>query len=200
MKMRSRIGALALLCAFFGFVGMAMLAPAVAAPQRVTRGTALFGGIQTGAINYGGTALSFTAAQFNQVMAAHGTVTYDRSVKVARVALAAVDTGGGVFAWQNPEAGSILVERVILDVTTFTSGASTVDVGTTATSATTLSDNLIDGVSLATAAKQVDNLGDAGTNGKTRQKLATGKWVTGSVASGASAGLVGFAYIHYINI
>jgi hypothetical protein len=45
-----------------------------------------------------------------------------------------------------------------------------------------------------------DNLGDAGTNGKTRQKLAAGKWVTGSVASGAAAGLVGFAYIHYQNI
>lgn len=152
------------------------------------------------ALKLAGTALSFTAAQFNQVMAAFGTVTFDRGVKVARVALAAADTAGGLFAWQNPEAGSIIVHRVVLDVTTNSTGASTADIGTTATNATTLSDNLIDGVSLATAAKQVDNLGDAGTNGKSRQKLAAGKWVTGSIASGASAGLVGFAYIHYHNI
>ena len=90
-----------------------------------------------------------------------------------------------------------LVGRVVLDVTTPSSGACTLDVGTTATSATTLSDNLIDGLSVATAAQVADNLGNAGTNGKTRQKLATGKWVTGSVASGASAGIAGYAYIHY---
>ena len=147
-----------------------------------------------------GTAVTTTAAQLNQVTDAHGTVAFDRAMKVARVALAAVDTGGGVFAWANPEVGSILVERVILDITTQTSGACTLDVGTTAASATTLSDNLIDGVDPASAPSTPDNLGDAGANGKARQKLATSKWVTGSVASGNSAGIVGFAYIHYINI
>ena len=120
-----------------------------------------------------------------------------RLVKVARVALGAVDTGGGVFSWQNPTGQNVIVGRVVLDVTTPSSGACTLDVGTTATSATTLSDNLIDGLSAATAAQVADNLGNAGTNGKTRQKLATGKWVTGSVASGASAGIAGYAYIHY---
>lgn len=129
-----------------------------------------------------------------------GGVALDRLVKTARVALAAADTGGGLFSWVNPEATAIIVQRVILDVTTNTSGACTADVGTTATDATTLSDNLIDGVSLASAAKVVDNLGDAGSNGKSRQKLAVGKWITGSVASGASAGLVGYAYIQYITI
>lgn len=120
--------------------------------------------------------------------------------KVAKIALAAVDTAGGLFAWQNPEAGSIIVERVILDVVTDPSGACTADVGTTATSAATLSDNLIDGVDIGTAAGVFDNLGNAGTNGKARQKLAAGKWVTGSVASGASAALVGSAFVHYINV
>jgi hypothetical protein len=167
-------------------------------PTQITRGKGVIRHLVTSAITLGGTALSFTAAQFNQIMAAFGTVAFDRSVKVARVALAAADTGGGVFAWQNPEAGSVQVERVILDVTTQSSGACTVDVGATATNATTSSDNLIDGVSVAAAGLK-DNLGDAGTNGKARQKLAAGKWVTASVASGASAGLVGFAYVHYIN-
>jgi hypothetical protein len=171
-----------------------------AAPQRITRGTALFGGIQTGALNIGGTALTATPAQLNQVGPAFGSVAFDRAVKVKRVALAAVDSAGGVFSWANPEATSILVERVILDITTQTSGACTLDIGTTATTATTLSDNLIDGLSAASAAQVADNLGNAGTNGKTRQKLATGKWVTGSVASGASAGIVGYAYIYYVVI
>lgn len=164
-----------------------------------SKGRFKVGTLVTTLIQVGNTLLSFTAAQFNQIMAAFGAVTFDRSVKVARVALAAVDTGGGVFAWANPEAASIHILRVVLDVTTATSGACTADVGTTATNATTSSDNLIDGVSLAAAGLK-DNLGDAGTNGKAKQKLATGKWVTGSVASGASAGLVGFAYIHYVNV
>jgi hypothetical protein len=164
-----------------------------------SRGQFRVGKLIAAAITFAGTALSFTAAQFNQVMAAFGTVTFDRSIKVAKVALAAVGTGGGILAWQNPEAGSIHVLRVVLDVTTQTSGACTADVGTTATNATTSSDNLIDGVSLA-AAGLLDNLGDAGSNGKTRQKLATGKWVTASVASGTVTALVGFAYIHYVNV
>jgi hypothetical protein len=151
--------------------------------------------IKVGAANITAAISAVIATLFS----AFGTVAFDRGVKIAKVALAAVDTGGGLFAWANPEAGAIIVQRVTLDVTTNTSGACTANIGTTATSATTSSDNLIDGVSLATAAKVVDNLGDAGTNGKTRQKLAAGKWVTGSVDSGASAGLVGFAYIEYYN-
>lgn len=118
-------------------------------------------------------------------------------VRVAKVAIAAVDTAGGLFAWANPEAGAVAVTRVLLDVTTQSTGACTADVGTTATSAATLSDNLIDGASVAAAAL-LGNLGNAGTNGKTSQRLASGKWVTGSVASGASAGIVGFAYITYV--
>lgn len=126
-------------------------------------------------------------------------VAFDRLVKVARVALAAVDTAGGVFAWQNPEAVGALVTNVLLDVTTQTSGACTIDVGMTATNATTLADNLIDGKSLATAGL-FDNIEDQGTNGTSRQKVAAGKWITGSVASGASAGIVGFAYIFYVTV
>ena len=119
-----------------------------------------------------------------------------RIEKIVKVALSAVDTAGGVFSWQNDEGASVIVNGVYLNVTTQSSGACTVDVGTTATSATTLSDNLIDGLSVA-AAGLFSNFDDAGTNGKKDQLLASGKWVTGSVASGASAGIVGYAYIRY---
>lgn len=115
---------------------------------------------------------------------------------LARVALAASDSGGGVFSWQNPESVSIVVRRVEIDVTTASTGACSVDVGVTATSSTTNSDNLIDGLSVA-ATGVSDNLGNPGTNGKTRQKLASGKWVTASMATGATSGLVGYAYLEY---
>lgn len=119
------------------------------------------------------------------------------AVKKVVGALAAVDTGGGIFSWQNPEAGDILIEHVALVVGTKTSAACSVDVGTTATNATTSSDNLIDGEDINAAAGTFTNIESAGTNGKSAQRLATGKWVTASKASGASAGLVGTYEIYY---
>lgn len=118
--------------------------------------------------------------------------------KVARVPLAGLaDTGGGIGAWRNPEAVSIIIQRLVIDTTVVATGACTIDAGTTATSATTSSDNLIDGLDVNAALGTFDNITDKGTNGKSRQKLASGKWVTFSRASGASAGLVGTAYITY---
>lgn len=122
-----------------------------------------------------------------------------RGVVVVRVPLNASDTAGGVFSWQGPAGTDIVVGRVDIDVTTPSGGACTVDIGATATSAVTASDNLIDGVSVA-AAGVFDNQSDKGANGATRRRLSAGKWVTASVASGASAGLDGFAYIHYVPV
>jgi hypothetical protein len=121
----------------------------------------------------------------------------DRAVKVKVVALAAVDTAGGVFAW-SPGAAAI-IQRVFLDVTTKSTGACTVDVGVAA-NATTLSDILLDGVDVGTAAGLFDNITEKGTNGRSRQRCGATQYVTGSVASGASAGIVGNAYIEYILI
>ena len=135
-------------------------------------------------------------ATLDQIADAAGSVTFDRSVKIVRVALGVADTGGGVFGWVNPEVGAILVTRVVLDVTTATTGASTVDVGYTVTGATTLSDTLLDGVNLATAGV-FDNVENQGTNGVSAVKVPAGKWLTASKASGACAGLAGYAYIHY---
>jgi hypothetical protein len=117
--------------------------------------------------------------------------------KTVKIALVAADAAGGALAWQNPEAGSILVTGVVLDITTKSTGAGTISVGTAA-NGTTASANLIDTLDVGTAAGLFDNNTDKGALGKTRQKVAAGSYVTGSKASGALAGLVGNAYITYI--
>lgn len=109
--------------------------------------------------------------------------------------LTAADTAGGVFAAQTPDRNNFIVDLVVVDVTTASSGACTLDVGIAA-NATTLSDTLIDGVSLATTGLK-NNYDDKGTNGRAVRKAVTGEYVTASVASGASSGLVGKYYIRY---
>lgn len=119
----------------------------------------------------------------------------DRVKKVVKVALGAADTGGGVLSWANPENSSIIITKLLVNITTKSTGACTLDFGTTATNATTSSDNLMDGIDAGTAAALFDSASHATT---TSLLLASGKWVTGSKASGAAAGLVGNAYIEYI--
>jgi len=117
--------------------------------------------------------------------------------KVAVKALDGTSLAAAVQAWQNPESVAIIITRVVLDRTTKSTGASTMNIGTTAVDATTASDNLIDGVDSGAAEAIADNINDAGTNGKARQKLAAGKWVTFAEATGDVTGLVANAYIHY---
>jgi hypothetical protein len=119
----------------------------------------------------------------------------DAVVKTAIVPLAAVDTAGGLFAWDNPESNPVEVIGVTLDIRTASSGACTVDVGVAA-NATTSNDTLIDGVSIAAAGTK-STAADPGTNGKASRKATAAQYVTGSVASGASAGVVGEAIITY---
>jgi len=126
--------------------------------------------------------------------------TTNRVPKIAKVALGVADTGGGVLAWANPETVSILITRIVFNVTTKSTGACTLDVGTTATNATTSSDTLMDGIDVGTAIGVFDNITNKGDNGKSLQLLASGKWVTASKASGAAAGLAGYACIEYVLI
>lgn len=119
--------------------------------------------------------------------------------KVATLALVGNDLATAVQSWANPESGAILVERAVADITTASTGASTLNVGITAVSATTASDTLLDGIS-GTPAAVFDSVNDTdnGTNGVAKvQKLAEGGWVTVSEASGAAEGLVGTLYIYY---
>lgn len=141
-----------------------------------------------------------TVANTHKFVSPDGLVEGDISpaVRSVKVALAALDAGGGILSWLNPEAGPIGILRLELDVTTKTTGACTADSGTTPTSGATSSDNLIDGLDIGTATGFFDNIDQKGTNGKSHQKLAAGAWLTISKASGAAAGLVGSAYIQYV--
>lgn len=164
--------------------------------NRVTRGSGLFGKLVVGGVALTSAVLTV----LNTLATAIGTVTFDRAPKVAVKAISGTLLHAGVLNWQNPEAGSIAITKIVFDVTTKSTGASTTDIGTTATNATTQSDNLIDGVDSGTAAICADNVNNAGTNGKSIQKLATGKWVTIKEASGDATGLVGNLYVEYVVI
>lgn len=105
-------------------------------------------------------------------------------------------TGGasdtGVFeALQNTTGKDLFIVSVGLQIVTGSTGASTLDIGYTATSATTSSDTLIDGLSGATAVYS----GSSGTNGKPCTRWMSGKWITVAEASGDVDGLVAKLHI-----
>lgn len=108
------------------------------------------------------------------------------------------DTAGGIFAWTpgNDLPNGAIVTRVVLNVTTASTAACAVHVGTGST-ATTSNNGLFDTFSVA-ATGLACNISHPGTNGKPAAMVANGAYVTCSTASGASAGLVGTAYIEYI--
>jgi hypothetical protein len=115
--------------------------------------------------------------------------------KIVKIPLTANDGAAGIFAWTNTEPVAVLVRRVLVDVTAASSAACSISIGQAATPV--LSANLIDTLSVA-AAGSFDNITDKGTSGKTRQRVAPGQVVTGSTASGASAGLAGNVYLDYV--
>ena len=132
-----------------------------------------------------------------EIVAAQMKASY---MKVVKVALTAGNADAYAFAWQNPESTAIMVHRVLLDITTESAtGGSVINIGSGAT-ATTESDNLIDGGAL-TAAALLDNIDDQGTNGKSRQKLAAKggatDHITGRIKTANAAALVGNVYIYY---
>jgi hypothetical protein len=112
--------------------------------------------------------------------------------------LADADTAGGILALPNPEGQDFYITRVIVDVTTRSTGACTVDAGIAA-GATTSADNLIDGLSAA-AVGTYENQVNGGTNGKAGQKWAADQFLTISRATGAAAGLRGKVYVEYVRL
>ncbi len=121
-----------------------------------------------------------------------------KTVKIPLTGTASL-TGGGSFAWTNPEPYDIVINRVTVDVTTKSTAASTLSVGTAA-SLTTSSPNLIDTLNTGAAAVTTDNLQTPGTNGKQLQRLSAGGFVTGTVATGTSVGIVGNVYLEYFTL
>lgn len=116
---------------------------------------------------------------------------------IEKVALSGATIHAGVVTAKTFSAAAIIL-RVVLDITTQSAGASTLDIGYTAVSATTASDTLLDGVSGAAAAvfDSMNALLDSGANANA-QKAASGKWITVKEASGDTTGLVGNLYIEY---
>jgi hypothetical protein len=103
-----------------------------------------------------------------------------------KVALAALDTAGGVLAVANPFGADVIVKSLILDVTTAATAACTIDAGIAA-NGTTSNDGLIDGQDVNAAAGAFKN--------SAVKKWGASQYLTISKASGAAAGLVGNAYI-----
>lgn len=104
---------------------------------------------------------------------------------------------GGVLKLVNPEGVDLLITRLMLDITTASTGAATVDAGVD-DGGDVSSDNLIDGKSVATAGI-FDNTEDGGTNGKGVVKWKAGEYLVCS-ASATTAGMVGNAYIEYCRV
>jgi hypothetical protein len=104
----------------------------------------------------------------------------------------------GVLSVKNGYGGALIVDRVILYITTVASeGGVTLDVGVAGTAIS--ADTLIDGLDINAATGVFDNVADGGTNGKSRQLLATDSYIT-ATASADPAGLIGFYAIHVIDI
>ncbi len=114
--------------------------------------------------------------------------------RMKRVALAALDTGGGVLSLANPEGQSLIVTNLVIYLTTKATAACTLNAGIAA-AATTSSDNIIDGLDVNAAAGA---FAEKGTNGKLAQLWTSSQFLTISMASGAAAGLVGYAFIEYM--
>ena len=113
-----------------------------------------------------------------------------------KVALAALDAAGGIAAIANPEGATLIIDSLVIDVTTKTTGACTADAGVAA-NATTSNDSLIDGVDIGTATGTFDSQKDAGTNGAGARRWGATEYLTISKATGAAAGLVGSVYVNY---
>ena len=119
--------------------------------------------------------------------------------KVKEVALTAGAANAFALAWENPESVPIIVNRILVDITTAggTTGA-VLDFGA-ATSGTTTSATLLDGVD-ANAVAIYDNLlaaNQGGTAVKLDENGGITAFITGQILTEAASALVGNAYIFY---
>lgn len=130
-------------------------------------------------------------------------IAFDRVEKFVKVPIngtALHAASGGVLGYKFEESSPVLITRAILDITTVSTGACTLDIGYTATSISTTSDTLLDGVD-ANAAVAVFDSADAGLDSGANdmaQKAGIAKFVTIDEKTGDSTGLVANLYIGYI--
>ena len=112
-----------------------------------------------------------------------------------------INADSGFAAWVQPEADTVIISDVVLVITTVSTGACTLDIGTTATSATTSSDNIFDGIDATVTAPAVNSMRvaalDSGANVEAKS-LASGKWITVDEKTGDATGMIGVLYITYL--
>lgn len=113
-------------------------------------------------------------------------------------ALVASDSAGGILSEENTYGTDLVILRVVLQVTTGTSGACTVDIGTAA-DGTTSAATLIDGLDVADAGV-FDNIADKGSSGTSRLKWGSGAFINASMKTGAAAGIVGQYAIYALDM
>jgi len=105
-------------------------------------------------------------------------------------------TAGGALSVVNPLGVDLIVTDLILDITTEATGSATVDAGIAA-DGTTSADNLIDAGNVGAAVAVLNNVDNAGSNGKKCVKWGATEYLT-ITASATLAGLVGNAYIKWV--
>lgn len=133
-----------------------------------------------------------------EIWNAAGTVVLDlasASVTVPMVFKLAVTAGDGagvIAEAANPFGYDVIITNAVLDITTQSTGASTLDIGVAATD--TSNDSLLDGVSGA-AAGRFNNVNNAGTNGKSGVLWTSSTYLTVAEASGDVTALVGTLYV-----
>ncbi len=115
--------------------------------------------------------------------------------RLVKFALSGVHAG--VKGLVNPFGVDVLIMRAVLLTTAVSSGACTLDIGTTPTSIVTASDNLMDGMNTALTAPIAQSrlAGDGTTNSKDSQYWAAGTWVTVSETTGDATGFIGTLYL-----
>lgn len=117
------------------------------------------------------------------------------SYKLALTA-ATSNAAGGVLKVRNDFGADVIITRLVLDVTTKSTGVATLDAGVHATGAAS-ADNVIDGLDVNTAAGVFDNVKNGGTNGKAAVAWPAGQYIV-ITASATVAGLVGNAHVEFI--
>jgi len=124
--------------------------------------------------------------------------------RVAVVALTGAAQNVIDFAWQNPHSNAILIDKVVIDATTPSTLAASLDVGFDA-DGTGAGTDFFDDVPIDVAATYDSTIvGDAGqqTTGVLKMVANGGAndWITGMTRDASGAGLVGFAYIYYTGV
>lgn len=119
-----------------------------------------------------------------------------RTLKIPLTAATTTD-GGAVCSVANPEGVNLLVLRLVVDLTSGSTGVATIDFGISDEGPEASADGLIDGLAVQGNALIVDNFTNPGTNGRQLRRWSTEEYFTGT-ASATLAGLVGVAHIEYI--